>query len=373
MRKGLFLIAIFTISIAVSAQRPPRPGGFGGPPRGAGQPEWVFIVDVNKNGRIEAEEFRAAADAFFKKHDANENGILEESELPAKPAEGRPPLPPREVPPFLFLQRGEFNLSREEFDEKANLRFIAIDVNGDKAIDFEEIRNVRPPDKPRPPNTAMAQFIGAEMRFGDKLVKDAPFSAETVREETKRLFDGSVIKNQSRGAIYRDGAGRIRQEQPFENIGGFAVVGENNQPKKLIQIVDMVARNAFSLDLESKTFFKIPFLQNSPLTPKGEPKDAKKGSLGTKTIEGVKAEGTRLTIEIPVGQIGNDKPIYVVTEKWFSPELQMVVLSKHTDPFIGEVTFQLVNIKKGEPAADLFKVPNDFRLYEPEKNKKRVN
>ena len=77
--------------------------------------------------------------------------------------------------------------------------------------------------------------------------------------------------------------------------------------------------------------------------------------------EGVSVEGTRTTFEIPAGQIGNDKPIAVVTEKWFSPELQVVVLSRHVDPIAGEHIFRLVNIKKSEPAADLFVVPGDFK------------
>ena len=85
------------------------------------------------------------------------------------------------------------------------------------------------------------------------------------------------------------------------------------------------------------------------------------------------AEGTRTTIEVPAGEIGNDKPIFVVTEKWFSPELQMVILSKHTDPFIGEVTFRLVNIKLGEPLPALFKVPNDYNFFDIEKNRKMAN
>ncbi len=366
----LILIVVFSFTNFISAQRPPN----GDPPRDGGgggrKPEWEKIVDVNKNGKIEQEEYRAAADAFFRKHDRNGNGILEENELPPPPQDrNRPPMPP----PSLFLENGEFNLTREEFNEKANLRFITIDMNGDRGIDREEMNGVHPHDKPRFENTAMAQFVGAEIRFGDKIVKNMPFSAETVREESKRLYDGSIVKNQSSGLIYRDGEGRIRQEQPFERIGGFAVVGINNQPIKLVQIIDFVSGDSFSLNTQSKTYSKIPYLQNSPLTPKNESQDGKRESLGTLTLEGVKAEGERTTVEIRAGEIGNDKPIYVVTERWFSNELQMVVLSKHTDPFIGEVTFRLVNIKLGEPAPELFKVPDDYDFFDARKNRDDVN
>jgi hypothetical protein len=216
----------------------------------------------------------------------------------------------------------------------------------------------------------MAQFVGAEMRFGDRLVKNAPFSAETVREESKRLFDGTLVKTQNKGLIYRDGEGRVRQEIPFERIGAFPVVGPDNRPKRLVHIVDHVARKTYSLDVGSKTYFNIPFMQGPPVMPKNDPPDAKKESLGKQTFEGVTAEGTRTTIEIAAGQIGNDKPIFAVTETWFSAELQMIVLSKHTDPFIGEVTFRVVNIKLGEPLAELFKIPADYRMVEPEKNRR---
>jgi hypothetical protein len=365
----LTLATILTFAYSSFAQRPPNGGGRG--------PEWIISVDVNKNGRIEQEEFRAAADAFFKKFDRNGNNILEGGELPGKPdenrrdPEGNRP-PPQEVPPFLFLERGEMNLTREEFDEKANLRFIVVDANGDGAIDREEIKALRPPDKQPFQNMGMAQFVGAEMRFGDKVVKKSPFSAETIREESKRLFDGNLIKNQSKGLVYRDGEGRVRQEQPFEKIGGFPVTGTDNQPIKLVQIIDFAAGNSFSLNTATKTYSKIPYLQSAPLTTREE-ENAKKESLGKQTIEGIVTEGTRTTIELPAGQIGNDKPIFVVTERWFSPELQMVILSKHTDPFIGEVTFRLVNIKLGEPSSELFKVPNDYKFFDIEKNRRRVN
>jgi hypothetical protein len=91
-------------------------------------------------------------------------------------------------------------------------------------------------------------------------------------------------------------------------------------------------------------------------------KDAKKESLGTKTIEGISVEGTRTTITIPAGQIGNERAIDVVSEQWYSPELQTVVMRKHTDPRFGETTFRLSNIKREEPDKSLFEVPADFKV-----------
>jgi hypothetical protein len=81
-------------------------------------------------------------------------------------------------------------------------------------------------------------------------------------------------------------------------------------------------------------------------------------------VEGVEAEGTRSTITIPVGHIGNDRPIEVVSERWYSPELQVVVLSTHKDPFAGENVYRLTGISRTEPPLSLFEVPVDFRITE---------
>jgi hypothetical protein len=85
-------------------------------------------------------------------------------------------------------------------------------------------------------------------------------------------------------------------------------------------------------------------------------------SLGVKDFDGVKAEGKSTTWTIPAGQIGNRNPITVMSESWYSPELQVTVYSRHNDPRTGESIYRLANIRRGEPAADLFKVPDDYKM-----------
>jgi hypothetical protein len=87
-------------------------------------------------------------------------------------------------------------------------------------------------------------------------------------------------------------------------------------------------------------------------------------SLSTQTIEGVEVEGTRVTITIPAGKIGNDRPIVTVNERWYSPELQVIVLSKNSDPRMGETTYRLTNIVRIEPDPSPFQVPADYRVEE---------
>ena len=92
--------------------------------------------------------------------------------------------------------------------------------------------------------------------------------------------------------------------------------------------------------------------------------NTKTESLGVKDIGGVSAEGTRNTTTIPAGSIGNERPIEVVYERWYSKELQLVVSSKHSDPRFGEQTYELNNIRREEPQSSLFAPPANYTIIE---------
>jgi hypothetical protein len=85
-------------------------------------------------------------------------------------------------------------------------------------------------------------------------------------------------------------------------------------------------------------------------------------SLGTKEFDGVKAEGKSTVWTIPAGEIGNRNAINVTSESWYSPELQVTVYSRYNDPRTGESIYRLAGIKRAEPPADLFKVPEGYSL-----------
>jgi hypothetical protein len=99
--------------------------------------------------------------------------------------------------------------------------------------------------------------------------------------------------------------------------------------------------------------------------PPGHPAPEQK-SLGTQTIEGVEATGTQSTVTIPAGAIGNEQPIKIVSEQWYSPALQVVVLSKRSDPRSGEMVYRLTQLDRSEPAAALFQVPSDYTIKDME-------
>ena len=87
-------------------------------------------------------------------------------------------------------------------------------------------------------------------------------------------------------------------------------------------------------------------------------------NLGQQNIEGVNATGTRTTSTIAAGAIGNLQPIQVVSEQWFSPDLQVLVMTRHNDPRSGETTYRLQSIVRADPDRSLFTVPPDYTLRE---------
>jgi hypothetical protein len=84
--------------------------------------------------------------------------------------------------------------------------------------------------------------------------------------------------------------------------------------------------------------------------------------LGTQTIEGVRAEGTRSTVTLPAGAMGNERPIVVTDERWFAPELGVVVSSRHSDPRLGTTSYRLTNLRRADPDAALFRVPDGYTV-----------
>jgi hypothetical protein len=81
-------------------------------------------------------------------------------------------------------------------------------------------------------------------------------------------------------------------------------------------------------------------------------------------VEGVEAEGTRTTVTIPAGAMGNERPLLIVSERWYSAELQTVVMTKHSDPRFGDTTYRLTNISRSEPDHSLFELPADYKVTE---------
>jgi hypothetical protein len=263
------------------------------------------------------------------------------------------------------------------------------------------------------------QFLSAGYRAMGETVKGAPYSAESVNETVQTLADGNRIRRGNTATIYRDSEGRTRHEQKFDAIGPWATSGDApqvvfiNDPVSNVHYVlhpnertatkitaqtsggeangnvDITANSTESGTLEVKEFRWVSKgateLHEAPPPPPGAvfnrripapgpgvgpdvlyfagaTGETKTEQLGKRMIEGVEAEGTRTTMTIPANSVGNDLPIEVLAESWFSLELKTVVMSTRKDPRFGETAYRLRNVRLGEPLASLFEVPADYKI-----------
>src|SRR5271167_4867369 len=179
------------------------------------------------------------------------------------------------------------------------------------------------------------ELMGFEGGHG-QVVKGAPFAATATSETTETLTDGTVIHRTAQLSLYRDSQGRSRRELTASGFGPLAASGT---PKTMVMISDPVAGVHYMLDSSDKVAHKMA-MHTPPAADatdtfhqKMEAREAsevaagllKKDSLGTQVIDGVSVEGTRVTKTIPAGKIGNDKAIQIVSERWYSADLQIVV------------------------------------------------
>jgi hypothetical protein len=255
-------------------------------------------------------------------------------------------------------------------------------------------------------------FLATEMSMGGKVVKGAPYSAQAVTETVQTLGDGNRIVRRNSANVFRDAEGRTRRDQSLAHLGPFSTAGEAAQQHSFIN--DPVAGVNYILDPGTKTARKLPVFEvhfrtegrepagsgpaaedqrkveierraaagtvfntrvPGPAAPHGpgdviffehsaSKAETKTEKLEKRLVEGVEAEGYRAVTTIPAGEIGNEQPIQIINERWYSPELQVVVMTRHSDPRFGETTYRLTNINRGVPDASLFQVPADYTLRE---------
>ena len=105
-----------------------------------------------------------------------------------------------------------------------------------------------PEGAPLPPKADIV-FMATES-FSGKVVKGAPYSAESITESVQTLSDGNRIVNKMTSTIYRDSEGRTRREQTLKGLG---VLGASEEPLQMIFINDPVAGVTYSLDSRSRT------------------------------------------------------------------------------------------------------------------------
>ena len=261
---------------------------------------------------------------------------------------------------------------------------------------------LQPNNEPGEGQEAQQKVVLELVAADAQVVKGKPYSADTSTETVQTLADGNRIVRRTVSKFYRDSDGRTRREQTFGNVDP-----EHPSPHEVkVFVDDPVSGTAFVMDPGSKTADKLQrtrkFLDerhgedtgarimvnpynDAEVGEQGAPgrmmikfrdehagnlaaivpddkRDVAKEDLGTRNIEGVDSTGTRQTITIPAGAVGNEKPISIVTETWFAPAIAAVVESTTDDPRYGKTTYQLTNVQLSEPARSLFEPPANFKV-----------
>ncbi len=208
--------------------------------------------------------------------------------------------------------------------------------------------------------------------FGNRLITGKPFSATEERHSLQVLGDGTRIENGQTNRLFRDSEGRTRVE---EMNGTVSIYDPTTGVRVELDPATKTARKNNSGSVffanSGNTVFttgldRVITGQNersNPATMKGVMAETTE-NLGSQSVNGVTAQGMRTTMTIPKGQIGNNKDIKVMTERWTSTDLQMLVKSINSDPRFGDTTYQLTKVVQSAPDPALFQIPADYTVTE---------
>ncbi|MGJ5814714.1 hypothetical protein [Paludibaculum fermentans] len=295
--------------------------------------------------------------------------------------------------------------------EPANLQHVQLDISTDEpqavgggvsAVRSDQVFVMNGPGP-----LVATQFLHS------KAMKGAPYSAEAVTESVQVLADGNRITSKQSTKQYRDSEGRTRTET---TIAANAMWVPENKSMTFVNIMDPVSGESYTLNSAEKVATKMSMpkagtmsagkammrtheasttvhfeagsaagvagaMITSDAAAEGPAlmtferrvdglatarpdtgNNVKTEELGKQVVEGVECIGIRTTVTISAGQIGNERALEMVTERWSSPELGFDVLRKHSDPRNGETTYKLTNIVRGEQPRALFEVPADYKL-----------
>jgi hypothetical protein len=227
-----------------------------------------------------------------------------------------------------------------------------------------------------------------------QLVKGAPYAAESSTETLRVLSDGTRVSNKFSVKQYRDSEGRTRRDMNPENGPATSVVDDPVSGEHFIlHHATKTATKAFVRKMSHKAADgkvteekevrieikntvvgePMPAMGAGPavmtwthMGAEGRPNE-KVEPLGKQSMEGVSCEGTKRTLTIEAGKMGNDRPIQIVTETWTAPELKLTVLQKTSDPLMGDTTMRVTNLVRSEQPRNLFEIPSDYKIEETPK------
>jgi hypothetical protein len=247
---------------------------------------------------------------------------------------------------------------------------------GQMTMQFQQLRTMAVPRQ-------FDRVVLSDAAMARQTVTGRPVSGTEEQKSTQTLGDGTVITTSTTDKFFRDSAGRTRLENNAENrITIFDPVAHtsvtlNTETKKATRMTlsaDADRVSAYSVRQVTNMSFSISsdgagdhgnFIWAGGGKAVVEDAETRKNDeLGVESLNGVLAAHTRNTLTIPQGQIGNDRDIHVVNERWYSDDLQMLVKTVNSDPRFGVQTYEFTGISRDEPDAALFQIPADYTLVD---------
>jgi hypothetical protein len=218
-------------------------------------------------------------------------------------------------------------------------------------------------------------FGPGHFEAGHKLVTGEPYTATRKTTHVEKLTNGATITHESTATEARDSSGKTYRALQTVAGNGSATSGSTHVSYSVFDPVNRLAINWNSDRKEASVFhFSDSAATNhsrADASAQGESaaatgfrhtSNAVVEQLGTKTISGVEATGTRSTITIPAGTRGNDQPLVITRERWVANDLGVTVLETVNDPRNGVSTTEVTTLQRGEPSAALFQAPAGYTV-----------
>jgi hypothetical protein len=211
-----------------------------------------------------------------------------------------------------------------------------------------------------------------------------PFTVTLTEKSVQPLANGGNITHESTTKLARDSNGRV-----YEEVHRTIATRENSTPHEVVSyhVHDPVANTETSWSSETKTATVFHRPANSaaqsrfaggPTRPvedasqtatqtatgprAADRPDVQREDLGSRTIAGVAAQGTRMTHVIPAGRQGNDVPLTSTRETWRSTDYGIILSSTESDPRFGTSERTATAFQAGEPSAALFRAPEGYAV-----------
>ena len=229
--------------------------------------------------------------------------------------------------------------------------------------------------------TVTSEIAGDTMtvKFSDPQRSVGPvapsFSGEQITERVRMLPGGFLELRQNGQKLLRDSRGRTRTEREmgpphYPGVHGVFILTEITDPVKgVYYALDDQSRIAHRLIL-SDALLRVPdpgaparigvtcLSQNAR---SARPRCVEE-TFPEQNFEGVTASGWKAYSVIKSD--GEADWLMVTDEEWYSRELGMTVLSRHSDPRDGEGIVRWTHMNREEPDLSMFAPPAGYRIVD---------